>query len=114
MDYPRKYQSLLEIRLGDVPTPDYVWLVYAVCAGSEDSCGWGGWMIEGAFEKSDEHQTTGTGDTLIHAQDEQVCPNCGRETFRTEASVRMVPSEDQGRPLEPGKDYEVIPIEYLE
>ena len=112
MPFPRKFQSLLEIERDDVSVPDYVWLVYAVCAVSEDACGWGGWMIEGAFEKGDGSHPTSTGDALLPAVDQQVCPRCGRETFRTGASVRMVPSDDQKPPLEPGIDSEVSPMEY--
>ena len=103
---PRKFAPLLEIDRGDVETPDYVWLVYAVCACSEDACGWGGWMIEAAFKKTEERHWTRTGDKLLSAMDEQVCPRCGRETFRTGATLRLVPSEDQKPPWEPGKDYQ--------
>lgn len=112
MPFPRKFQGLLEIERGDVPIPDYVWLVYAICALSDDACGWGGWMIEAAFQSGDGGYPTATGDALLPAVDQQVCPCCGRETFRTGASVRMVPSEDQRLPQEPGADYEVTPIDY--
>lgn len=112
MSYPRKFQGLLEIERGDVPTPDYVWLVYAVCACFDDACGWGGWMIEAAFQGGGGGHPTSTGDALLPAVDQQVCPRCGREMFRTGASVRMVPSEDQRLPQEPGVDYAVAPIDY--
>lgn len=114
MAFPRKFQSLLEIEQSDVPAPDYVWLVYAVCAVSDEACGWGGWMIEAAFQIGNGNQPTATGDALIPSQDGQVCPRCGLETFRTGASVRMVPSEDQTLPLVPGTDYAVVPIEYMD
>ncbi|MCW3061864.1 MAG: hypothetical protein JWQ02_3685 [Capsulimonas sp.] len=112
MPFPRKFQSLLEIERGDVAVPDYVWMAYAVCAVTKEGCGWGGWMIEAAFQKSRVRHPTITGDALLPAADEQRCPVCGRETFRTGASVRMVPSEDQNLPREPGVDYEVAPTEY--
>jgi hypothetical protein len=112
MAFPRKFQHLLEIELGDVETPDYVWLVYAVCAVTAEGCGWGGWMIEGAFQRSEERHPTGTGDRLLPAMDEQVCPRCGRETFRTGTQIRFEPSPDQSQPWQPGRDYEVVPIEY--
>lgn len=112
MPFPRKFQELLEIERGDVPIPDYVWLVYAVCAVSQDACGWGGWMIEAAFQGGGGDHPTSTGDKLLPALDQQVCPRCGRETFRTGASVRMVPSEDQKLPLEHGVDYEIAPMDY--
>ena len=114
MAFPRKFQSLIEIERSDVVIPDYLWLVYAVCAASQDACGWSGWMIEAAFQADGGDYPTSTGDAPLPAQDQQVCPRCGRETFRTGASVRMVPSEDQKLPLEPGIDYEASPIEYTE
>jgi hypothetical protein len=115
MAFPRKFQPLIEIERGDVAVPDYVWLVYAVCAVTQDACGWGGWMIEAAFQgdgKGTGDHPTATGDALLPAMDEQICPVCGGETYRTGASVRMVPSEDQRLPQEPGVDYEVADIEY--
>lgn len=39
MSFPRKFQGILEIEQGDAPAPDYVWLVYAVCACSDEACG---------------------------------------------------------------------------
>jgi hypothetical protein len=55
MAFPRKFQNLLEIERGDVPNPDYV------CAISPHACGWGGWMIEAAFQNGDGgHPTTTT------------------------------------------------------
>ncbi len=114
MAFPRKFQRLLEIKRHDVSALDYVWLVYAVCAVSENACGWGGWMIEAAFHVGDGTYPTSTGDALVPAQDQQICPRCGQETFRTGASIRMVPSEDQKSLWEPGVDYEVSPLEYTD
>src|SRR4051812_48204403 len=111
MPFPRKFASLLEIERGDVEAPDYVWMVYAVCAVSPEGCGLGGWMIEAAFKVTGERHATGTGDKLLSAMDEQVCPCCGRQTFRTGAALRVVPSEDQRRSLEEGIDYETSPLE---
>jgi len=112
--FPRKFQHLLEIERGDVPAPDYVWLVYAVCAVTAEGCGWGGWTIEAAFRRSDADHPTATGDELLPALDTQICPRCGRETFRTGASLKLVPAEDQRPSLVPGVDYEVAPIEYAD
>jgi len=109
MALPRKFKHLIEIKLKDVEVPDYVWLTYAVCAVKKDSCGWGGWMIEAAFKKTGERHPTGTGDKLLPAMMDQFCPRCGRDLFRTAASVRMVPSEDQTEPM---PEYECLPIEY--
>jgi hypothetical protein len=114
MSYPRKFGKLLEVTLSDVEQPDYVWITYAVCACSEDSCGWGGWIIDGVFAKSvDKQNPTATGDKPLPADDVQKCPRCGKDLFRTEASIRFVPSTDQTRPEgTPGVDYDVALIEY--
>ena len=112
MPFPKKFKTLLESELKDVEIPDYVWLTYAVCALERDSCGWGGWIIEGAFKKSAVQNATSTGDKLLNAADEQICPRCGKGLYRTAASVRYEPSKDQTRPLVPDVDYEVLPLEY--
>jgi hypothetical protein len=108
MPYPEKYRALLDLTLNDVEVPDYAWLTYAVCAVADDACGWGGWIIEGVFKITGERYPTGTGDKLLPSADEQVCPQCGKPTFRTNASVRMEKSSDQ-TPVHgvPGVDYEV-------
>jgi len=86
----------MDLTLQDLETPDYAWLTYAVCVLTEDACGWGGWILEGVFKKTGERHATGTGDKLLPGgDDEQICPRCGRTLFRTEASIRMIPSEDQ-------------------
>lgn len=46
MILPKKFEQLAELTKADIEIPDYVWLTYAVCVLEEDSCGWGGWMIE--------------------------------------------------------------------
>lgn len=113
MPFPKKFRSLLETTIQDVEAPDYVWLTYAVCATEQDSCGWRGWMIEAAFKEIGELCATRTGDRVLNAMDDQVCPRCGDPLFRTEASLRMVASEDQARPEgRRGVDYEVDPIDY--
>lgn len=112
MPFPRKFQHLLELELEEVDAPDYIWLVYAVCAVTPEGCGWGGWMIEAAFKRTDENHPTGTGDRLVPASDHQTCPRCGRETYRTGAALRMVPSDEQTPPLRPGIDYELVAPEF--
>ena len=112
MPLPRKFAHLLEITRGDVEAPDYAWLVSAVCAVSAEGCGWGGWKIEAAFKITEQKHSTSTGDRVLSAADEQVCPRCGRGTFRTGASLRVEPSVEQTLPLVPGVDYEASPIEY--
>ena len=112
MPFPRKFRHLIELELEDVEPPDYVWLVYAVCAVRSEGCGWGGWMIEAAFKRTGERHPTVTGDKLLSSMDEQTCPRCGGETYRTGAALRLEPSKDQTPPRRPGVDYEVVPIEY--
>jgi len=112
MAFPRKFKHLLEIELKDVETPDHVWITYAVCAVEKDACCWAGWMIEAAFKKTAERHPTSTGDKSLAAMNDQVCPRCGRPLFRTGASLRMVPSENQEEPLVEGRDYTCVPITY--
>jgi hypothetical protein len=117
MPFPRKFRRLVEIELPDVEAPDYVWVVYAVCAVTPQGCGWGGWMLEGAFKlgdglTTDNRVTTRWGDTILPSMDAQICPRCGGETFRTGADLRMEPSNNQKRDSVPGRDYHVLPIEY--
>jgi hypothetical protein len=114
MAFPAKFRHLLELTAAEVETPDHVWLSYAVCAVTTEGCGWGGWTIEAAFRRDGQKHATGTGDRLLSAADEQVCPRCGRETFRTEVDLRVEPSSDQSRSLRPGIDYKVMPMEYEE
>jgi hypothetical protein len=114
MLYPAKYRDLLELTLKDVEVPDYAWLTYSVCAMTKDACGWGGWIIEALFKRTGEHHATGTGDKVLpHADEMQICPQCGRVLFRTSASVRMDLSADQ-TPVhgQEGIDYEVSEMRY--
>ena len=116
MSFPAKHRNLLELTLKDLETPDYAWLTYAVCALTNESCGWGGWIIESAFKMTVERHPTGTGDEPMPTADgAQICPRCGRTLFRTNASIRMVPSEDQ-MPVcgEAGTDYEAAEMDYDE
>lgn len=88
MPFYKKFKHLLDLELKDVEIPDYVILTYAVCACDKDACGWGGWMIEAAFKRMEQkNYPTSTGDKLVSSFDEQVCPNCGKGTFRTGASI---------------------------
>lgn len=115
MALPAKFRHLLELTAADVESPDYVLLTYAVCAVTKESCGWGGWMIEAAFKSDGKKHPTGTGDRLVSAADEQICPRCGGETFRTEVTLRFEPSLDQSWPrLRTGIDYDESPMEYEE
>ncbi|MRR55059.1 MAG: hypothetical protein EG822_11190 [Deltaproteobacteria bacterium] len=109
MGFPRKFKELLEIEKEDVEKPEEAWLTYAVCATEKDSCGWGGWMLEAVWKNTSDKEKP----QFLNANDEQVCPRCGRETFRTGASYRFVLSSDQTPTgAIPDIDYEVLPIEY--
>lgn len=112
MAFPAKFRHLIERTAADVESPDYVWLAYAVCAVTTEGCGWEGWMIESAFRRDGTNYPTSTGDRRVSAMDEQICPRCGRQTFRTEVALRLEPSVDQAPPRRPGIDYEAAPIEY--
>ena len=112
MPFPPQFRHLLELSAADVEASDYVWLVYAVCAVTPDACGWGGWMIEAAFKHDAARHPTGTGDRPLSAVDEQVCPRCGRATFRTGVTLRLEPSPEQEPPRRAGTDDTVSPIEY--
>ena len=110
MTLPPRLRALRDRTLADVEVPDYAWLTWAACAVAPDACGWEGWMLEAAFRRDGQRHATGTGDRLIAAADAQACPRCGRETFRTAASVRVEPSVDQ-RPVHgrAALDYDVAP-----
>lgn len=100
MAFPRKFQKLIETRLGDVEHPDYVLLTYAVCACDSDSCGWGGWILEGAFKDDSSRKRDGR---VLSGDYSQKCPQCGKNTFRTDATLELHPASDQSR-VEIGTD----------
>jgi hypothetical protein len=113
MPFPRKFQPLLELELPDVDRPDYAWLVYSVCACTPDACGWGGWVLDGAFQKlSPEIRATRRQDKVLPGIYHPGCPRCGKPLFRTGADLRLEPSLDQTPALIPGVDYQVVPMEY--
>ena len=112
MPFPARFKSLIESTVADVPCPDYAWASYSVCATTDDSCGWAGWVLEAAYRLSAVRQPTGTGDTLLPTSFEH-CPECGKPLFRTSVSIRLVPSASQ-EPVhgKPGVAYEVAPTAY--
>jgi hypothetical protein len=102
MPFPRRFQSLIETKPGDVVRPAYVWVTWLVCAVTTDSCGWAGWYLESAH--------TDTGAAL--PADDQRCPACGREAYRTiqyryDFAVIQCPPHGEA-----GTDYGVVDIEY--
>lgn len=102
MAFPKKFKHLLELELEDAAQPDQAWLTYAVCACTKDACTWQGWIIESVSREGKQ----------LWADTYQKCPECGRDLFRTGATVKFRPSEDQTPKLRPGIDYETVPIEY--
>jgi len=113
MPFPQKFKPILEPDPASIPRPDYVWLAYAACGVEPTSCGWSGWVIEGAFRHSTRHAPTSTGDELLPADDELKCPRCNLALFRTGIALRCEPPADQESPVgEPGADYDVAPMEY--
>ncbi len=107
--FPLKFKPLLEIKKEDIATPSHVWVTYCVCAVDKNSCGWGGWTLEAVFSKPESK----AGENILPSQDEQRCPKCGGETFRTEASHRFDLSENQKRP-QPEIDYDIKLMEYTD
>jgi hypothetical protein len=110
--FPKKFKKLLEIQKEDIDNPDYIFLTYAVCAMEADSCGWGGWLIEAAYQKSDKKYPTSTGDKLLPTCYCDDCPKCGKPLFRTDACILLEPSQREISSLLPDMEYEKIPIQY--
>jgi hypothetical protein len=96
-DISGKFRNLIEIREEQVTIPDFVWLAYAVCATDEDSCSWGGWIIESAWKivEGDPREVE------VESDIEQGCPVCGKLLYRTEVEkcFRLDPN------AEPKLDY---------
>lgn len=106
MPFPEKFRSLVELRESQVTIPDHVWLSYAVCAVDEDSCGWGGWIIESAWKIVDEPQN----EIEVTADAQQRCPRCGKTLFRTEVEKQFRFNPDAGAKIDYA--HETAPIEF--
>jgi hypothetical protein len=113
MSFPRRFKPLIETELKDVDKPDYAWLVYAVCAAQEKSCGWGGWIIDSVYQNAPELKATTKRDKLLPGDYSAKCPRCHRPLYRTGAQLRFEPSLDQ-TPIHgvEGVDYQAHPVEY--
>jgi hypothetical protein len=107
MPFPLKFKNLLETVGDEVKLPKRAWITYVVCGVEESSCGWTGWHLESVFsEESEEFET------ILPTDSEQVCPVCGKNTFRTAASFRFELAQDQTPKQVAAVDYEVEPPEY--
>jgi len=100
--FPKRFKRQLEVELKDVEIPDDLWLTFSVCGVQEESCGWEGWVLECLKLEGKNIE----GDTIL------LCPKCSQPLFRTAASVKYIPSENQEPALVPGVDYDVVPMEY--
>ncbi len=112
MKIPRKFESLIEGAEINAPIPDSVWLDYAVCLNEKDACGWVGWIIGAAFKQMPPG-TPGVWHkegAVLSAADNQNCPNCGQQTFRTGVTRKFI--LDQSNPRAIDMEYETVPIEY--
>jgi len=104
MGFPLKFKDLLETSADQVEFPDYVWINYAVCGCEKDSCGWEGWILDVAGKINEDGSKI-----RLNADDDQVCPNCGKQLYRTDISIKCKPFET----FDISKiDYEIIPMEY--
>lgn len=113
MSFPKKSRPLLETELSDLDRPDYAWLTYAACAVTPQACGWAGWILESIFRHVGQPDAGTAKDELLPGDYRYKCPRCGRQLFRTAATLRFDRSSDQRHPHgEPGIDYKEKPMEY--
>jgi len=103
MAFPAKFRSLLEPPSDKVVPPHHVVVTYVACAVEPTSCGWTGWQLEGAYSGEESKF-----ELLLPSRFEQICPECGKEVFRTEFSFRY---ELKGRE-ESTTTFAVLPVEY--
>ncbi len=85
----QKHSQLKDTKISDVDLPDFCFLCYAVCAGKKNSCGWGGWLLDGTFKSSDVQFNKKVFGRVLPNVSMQICPNCRGELYRTDAYVRM-------------------------
>lgn len=78
-----KYGDLREIDEEDIRFPTYATISHAVCASDGGGCGWAGFLLEGVFEVDGQRHHSGTGDKVLPAVTNQICPCCGELVFRT-------------------------------
>lgn len=73
-------ESRRNLKLKDLNYPDYAWLTYCVC---DEGCHWEGWILEDARFSG----------KTVSLDKSQLCPECRKMLFRTEASVHYVPTD---------------------
>jgi hypothetical protein len=103
MPFPSKFKALLEAKPGDVASPSEIWISFAVCGTSQDSCGWSGWILESVVDAEGRQ---------LPAATDQVCGRCGKQLFRTVVAIKAVQAPDQSSTLVPGRDYVASPTDY--
>jgi hypothetical protein len=104
-----KARTLENLTADEVEPPDFCTLTFAVCSSVPSGCGWGGWLLESASQAPtdffdpvtplalewpkefrskfwDENEKD---HKILPAQTQQICPSCGKTTFRTEVSYVM-------------------------
>ena len=108
MVFLKKFKRLMEIELKDLKKkerPSNALLTYSVCVDGKKACGWKGWYLESATSKD-----TNDFNDELPIVDRQICPNCGRDLYRTGASIYF----GKLRKKHPKrlKNYKIAPIRY--
>jgi hypothetical protein len=79
--------QLQDVTIAKVIPPDYAVITYAVCTVDQEACGWGGWLLEGAFAVSETKSgILANGDNPLPSVSLQICPNCGGTVYRTDTA----------------------------
>ena len=97
-NFPKKFASILEPKTKDVIKPNRAFLEFAACGVTPKSCGWTGWIIE-AVEKLTVRK--GVADRhILPADDECLCPKCGKAIYRTGLGMWFAPKKFKKFPKE--------------
>jgi hypothetical protein len=81
LPYPAKFRHLMQTAEFSATVPDVVRLAFALCCAEQDSCGWTGWIIEAAWNGESDAEWAER--KFVPTADNQRCPDCGKQTFRT-------------------------------